>query len=106
MAESVKSSQFIASVCVSEKRCNICTAADQVLKYSLNFSSGCAVRKLLQLMQMCLFLFFGGLFVHYINKMSLTFGHFDQCITISITGAIIVLQYMILVHYSLDWDVI
>lgn len=95
----MKYSQFIASVSVSEKRCNICTAADQVLKYSLNFSSGCAVRKLLQLMQMCLFLFFGGFFVHYIN-MSLTFGHFDQCFTISITGAIIVLQYMILVHYS------
>lgn len=59
-------------------------------------------------MQMCLilFLFFGGFFVHYINKMSLTFGHFDQCFTISITGAIIVLQYRILVHYSLDWDVI
>lgn len=44
--------------------------------------------------------------MHYINKMSLTFGHFDQCFTIYITGAIIVLQYRILVHYSLDWDVI
>lgn len=53
-------------------------------------------------MQMCLFLFFGGFFVHYINKMSLTFGHFyywcNHSVTVYDTGA---LQFRLGCHLTL-----